>query len=84
MNDADLRLLSTLTDEERAYAEAYAEFVSVGDPEPELAAGLDPELAADIRAVLMREWGERLKSSPALRGDLKITRRRIERGARSE
>jgi len=84
VNDADLKTLSTLTPAERRYAAAYADFLSVGDPEPERPDEVDPELAADIRAVLGREWKLRLNESPALSGRLKVTRRRVERGRRSE
>lgn len=83
MNDQGLKLLSTLTASERAYASAYADFLSVGDPEPARPADVDPELAADIRAVLGAEWAGRLNASPALSGRLKITRRRLERGSGS-
>lgn len=84
MNDEGLRLLSTLTESERRYAAAYADFLSVGDPEPARPADVDPELAADIRAVLGAEWVGRLNASPALSGRLKISRRGIERGTRSD
>lgn len=64
-----------LTPSEAAYAAAYADHLSVGDPEPSRPDDVDPEVAKDIRAALMREWSSRLHRSPALSGRLRIERR---------
>lgn len=78
MNDADRRLMESLFGAEVDYAAAYAEHLSIGEPEPARPPGVDPTVCADIRAVLHREWNGRLFTSPALSGRL-----RIERGRRS-
>lgn len=75
MNDADLKLFAGLTESERAYAVAYADTLAVGDPVPARPADVDPVVAGDIRAALLREWRGRIQASPALSGRLKIERR---------
>lgn len=71
-------LLPTLTGVERRYAAAYADHLSVGDPEPAVA-GFDPAVAADIRRAVLAEWRARLNASPVMSG-----RVRVERGRRTE
>ena len=51
--------LEQLDQDERAYAAAYAEHLSVGDVEPG-EGGVDLERAAEIRAALRREWNRRV------------------------
>ena len=77
MNPRDYRLFASLTDSERAYAAAYADTLALGDPDPVRPADVDPAVAGDIRAALLREWRRRIERSPALSGRL-----RIERGTR--
>lgn len=75
MNPRDEKLFASLTASERAYAAAYAETIAVGDPMPARPADVDPAVAGDIRAALLREWRKRIDRSPALSGSLKIERR---------
>ena len=84
MNDADRKLLGSLTAAEQAYAAAYGDHLSVGDPYPiSRDYGIDPNVAFDIRGALHREWRARLDGSPALSGRLRVTRR-IERRTPSD
>jgi hypothetical protein len=75
LNPRDRRLFDSLTDSERRYASAYADTLAVGDPMPARPEDVDPAVAGDIRAALLREWRARLGRSPALSGRLKIERR---------
>jgi hypothetical protein len=58
--------IESLDEDHRAYAQAYADEIAVGDPKPS-AAGLDRPTVREIRRRIWVEWRRRMQAMPGSR-----------------
>lgn len=58
--------LAGLDERHRAYAQAYADELSLGEPAPSQA-GLDGETVREIRRRIWEEWSTRIRAMPGSR-----------------